>query len=294
MQTFPCCKRLLSDDQCCEDECCTCCHDCGPVVCCCLEIRLVSRSETDESSKAAKYVENSKTKFNQSRESQTRGDKSNEMGTESVKRENVRPGKGKSKTVTSQTTAKSAHHSKPSNTVPLPSKQQRTGKPKTKMKASSDVSEHSDSVSKSPPKKAPRSLPSRPSQQQVPSSGAPKRIKRESGSELKEVPVIPYDTPLCSARGGAPVLEIMRSDPDLVLGLPQQYDLVSLSSRTEALNRSICQAGDRLKPGSVVDGSSTHRSVGAGSVYSGFTLETISICAEQLTSPRPLPIPPQR
>ncbi|KAL4223508.1 hypothetical protein ACF0H5_016979 [Mactra antiquata] len=39
--TFSCCTC-----NCCDDGCCNCCADCDPLVCCCLEIRLVSKADS--------------------------------------------------------------------------------------------------------------------------------------------------------------------------------------------------------------------------------------------------------
>lgn len=186
-----------------------------------------------------------------------------------------------------------------SYTSPSSTKQQKTGKPKTKIKSS-------PGVAKGPNVKSamniPRSLPAKPIVQPHIQDSAPKsKIKqtRPSATDLKEVPVVQTKLPLYAS--SASFIGSVQSDPDLILGLPQQYDLLSLSSRT-SLNHNINSSREQLQAGSVIDGSSTYRdgastyrSVVAGSVYSAVTLDNISVFQEQssvLLSARPLPVPP--
>jgi len=138
-----------------------------------------------------------------------------------------------------------------------------------------------------------RSLPKPPS----PSNCKSVRKKTKStvtASELKEVPVVqpntvPFYCSLPSDRNSARA----QNDPDLILGLPQQSDLLSMSHYTSASATSLSFSAD-LEPGSVLDGWSTYRSVGDVSMVVGGVTSTPRSQGHSLLSPRPLPQPQHR
>ena len=207
------------------------------------------------------------------------------------------PRKRKDHSPQNVTTAKSKKHLDTSYTASLATRQQKTGKPKTKMKSSPVAAKRLNNSRHV--KNSSRSLPVRPSVQtrtRASPSRATTKQNVPTASELREVPVVQNNTPLYSSFLSASYSDnqTIQSDPDLILGLPQHYDLLSLSSRFSS-SRHRHASRDQLTAGSIIDGCSTHRSVGASSVFSAVTLDNISVHQDQgsvHSSTRPLPNPP--
>lgn len=242
----------------------------------------------------------SSTPLNQSKSSSNEG-KNCEMEKKPEKEPKPRPRKRKDQSGQKETAAKPDNQLDISYISPSSTKQQKTGKPKTKIKSCPRVARghHVKSA-----RNISRSLPAKPEAQSHTQGSAPKtKIKQTlpTASELKEVPVVQTTVPFYAS--SASFLGSVQSDPDFILGLPQHYDIISLSSRT-SMNKNVPPSGEQLRPGSIIDGSSTYRdgsitnrSVVAGSVYSVVTLDNISVHQDQssnLMSARPLPVPPGR
>lgn len=230
---------------------------------------------------------------------------SDEMAAKKTSGREGKPKRRKEQNSEKKTTAKSAQDVKPSYTLQTSTRQQKTGKPKTKMKSS--LKENvAPSKSLCSSRTTSRSLPAIPSTEKLSAkalvsnsvSGDAKKAKPKlpSASELREIPVNQTSCLYSYATSGS---GLVRSDPDLILGLPQHYDLLSMSSKLSdnVSNRHMFKSVESLRPGSILDGSSTHRSISGASVYSAVTLDAISIQQDQssvLMSPRPLPVLPER
>ncbi|XP_052248432.1 uncharacterized protein LOC127856337 [Dreissena polymorpha] len=265
-----------ADGKACCTRCCVSCVDCAPVVCCCLEIRLVSKYSTDKSRSV------SESSVNQSREMQSMDSKDMVKATSlSFGAKGAKSKKEASKHVLS-TVAVVTH----TGCKPTPKKVQKTIKP------NGDVIETNNTKLKETTLELTRKLPppplhvkvSLPSQQT--SAKVTHKRKQSVSSELREVPVIQNSIPLHFLGRG-------HNDPDLLLGLPQHDDLISLSVNSNASMSNIrVHMYDQLEPGTILDGSGTHRSSVMDSVYSNVPRTPRSQGQSlTLTSPRPLPVP---
>lgn len=306
-QIFPCCKRNC---ECCEDGCCTCCADCDALVCCCLEIRLVSKGVPEENTpSAAKYIANdSKAEIYTNKISQNTSLKKNKTLSEADKFTNVgiqrtnnsSPPAKASGTKSNQSKTRSPTSIRSDSQLQLEykksnSKQQTTVKSASKMKPPQGVGRKSDAKSNTT---GTRSLPGPPplppkinsSEKEKLKRGARKRTNTEScASELKEVSVDQksallyshlYRNSYSNASGS------FHGGPDLILGLPpSQAALVDTSS----INQYSFSSLPPMSPGTIVDGSGTHRSSTVDSTFSVHFEDVNS-----LASPRPLPQLPGR
>ncbi|KAH3885140.1 hypothetical protein DPMN_009130 [Dreissena polymorpha] len=169
---------------------------------------------------------------------------------------------------------------------PTPKKVQKTIKP------NGDVIETNNTKLKETTLELTRKLPPPPLHVKVslPSQQTSAKVthmrKQSVSSELREVPVIQNSIPLHFLGRG-------HNDPDLLLGLPQHDDLISLSVNSNASMSNIrVHMYDQLEPGTILDSSGTHRSSVMDSVYSNVPRTPRSQGQSlTLTSPRPLPVP---
>lgn len=296
---FPCCQR---DKHCHGDDCCSCCTDCDAVVCCCLEIRLVSNKIPATASKYAPTTQNiprdkndsSKKSNHLQKDAYVRKKTSNQSGqkselpstkNKSVKTRSLPPAPASARSASQIEVSYTDRTSKQHISGAIPATTTTTAAVK-----------HQKPSGKTELMKT-RSLPETPRTKSTKgrklSSAQEKEVKETEASDLKEVPVNQqsslshshlYESALSLVSGS------VYSGSDLILGLSPHYDGVS---QVVSLDGSYVPL--TYSHGTILDGSGTHRTMVAGSSLSVHFEEHIAHnYTVTSTSARPLPGPPVR
>lgn len=278
-QTFSCCSC-----NCCSDGCCTCCVDCDPLICCCLEIRLVSRSESPlKEPNAVKYTVRTQSAQNHNKEPNniekskvdlTKDNKGHEKKINYEKKSVKIPHSSRSdrsdKSVTSPRSLNSGTPRSVSqlqvSCTPSSGKKRRTGKPSSKLKSGTlkpQLDRKLLSGARSLP--SPPALPSRSQTSDHVSddnSGSRERNSSESSAgELVEIPVEQQNVYLQSdLYKNTQLKKNSHLSPDLILGLPLGDHGASDSFPQGASSANVNQSSSvSMRPGTILDGSMSHR-----------------------------------